>query len=89
MEWLLQKWEKLLGYHPQVSRLEEGWHSFHLMNDGDVGVVLSQTWVLGQCFPALHRWDANFHLKKNAPVNHLVWAKLHGLPLIFWYYQAL
>lgn len=84
MEWLLGAWEKILSYKPRVSKLEQGWFCFHLINDNDAVKILSRTWVNGKCFLALHRWDANFHPVSNAPVNHLVWVKLFGLPLQFW-----
>lgn len=50
---------------------------------------MSRTWVLDRCFLAFHCWDASFHPKLNAPVNHIVWVKLYGLPIHFWSYQVL
>lgn len=84
MEWLLKVWADLLGYSPSVSKLDKGWYCFHLQKDEDAGIILSRTWVNGRSFLVVHRWTANFHPRDNAPVNHLVWVKLYGLPLLFW-----
>ena len=73
LDWLLKAWKKLLGYIPRVGKFQNGCFCFHFMKEGDVGEVMSRTWVLGRCFLALHRWDASFHLQMNAPINHLIW----------------
>ena len=83
MTWLMGQWELRLGYKPVISKLEKGWYCFHLLKEEDVSKVMANSWVNGRSFLTLHKWDCAFHLSRNAPVNHLLWVKLVGLPLHF------
>eukprot|EP01018_Ginkgo_biloba_P020280 Gb_31029 [translate_table: standard] len=86
--WLSGNWSPLLGFLPKHYTLSRGWLAFLLWSAEDVKNVLAISWKWVTTPIFLKPWCPFFDARFERMDYTLVWVKLPGLPIDFWWLEV-